>query len=250
MIDSQSGILHPPPYRQMQIAPALKRNELAKEVVWTYLVGKKYENNHSALVRKLCGVEEQLPEDSRIYLEAYLHPSRIREQEWLFWRTRADLAIGCLELVKDRKLMVQAVGEWICIVESKFHSDIHPNSRFPNILQLSQLIEHALLLHKKNGTAPERVYVTLLTPRYFTDQKERMYWQKYHDYTNDPTTLKKDLKLCTLPYLDHDEGTLMSRIKVLKLRWVTFEELLDLREIVAAEKFGNPVSNFSTWEEV
>jgi len=248
MIDTKSTILHPPRYRQMQIAPALRRNELTKEVVWTYLVAKKYENDQPVLVKKLCGVEEKLPEDPKIYLEAYLHPTRIKMEERKCWLSRSDLAIGCLELVKDRQLMIKAAGEWICIVESKFFSDIDPNFRFPDIFQLSQLIEHALLLHKKRSIPPKRVYVILVTPQYFTNQMDRMYWQKYHDYTKDPTTLVKDLKLCNLPFLEHDEATLLSRIESLKLRWVTFEKLLDLPEIMASGKFQE--LNFATWKEI
>jgi hypothetical protein len=36
---------------------------------------------------------------------------------------------------------------------------------------LLQIIEHALLLHDGRGSFPEKVYVTLVTPRYF---KERL----------------------------------------------------------------------------
>jgi len=47
------SIFHPAPYVDVQIRPAIQNNNLNAEVVWTYLVARKYENDHQALVDKL-----------------------------------------------------------------------------------------------------------------------------------------------------------------------------------------------------
>ena len=254
MESSQSDIFHPPPYVERQIAPALKVNDLSKEVVWTYLVARKYQDNKERLVKKICGVTEKLPESAKIWLEAYLHPTRQRQEEVKCWRSRADLSVGHLELVNNRDSQIRANGEWVSIVESKWYDDIHPNPMYPQILQLSQLIEHALLLHDTAGNFPERVYVTLLTPQYFKNKEgpfsERNYQEKFEKYTSSALELKSDLKLCPLTFLNHNIDILLGRIDSLILRWVTFEELLDLPQLVSHNVPGKYKANFRSWKQV
>jgi hypothetical protein len=249
-----NSLFHPPPYVEKQIRPVLINNLMPKEVVWTFLVAKKYENNQQALVKKLCGVDEPIPEDSRIWLEAYLHPTRMRQEEVKYWRSRADLSVGCLEFAKARDSQIQSNGDWICIAEAKWYDDIHPNSKFPNILQYSQIIEHALLMHDKDGNFPKRVYVTLITPKYFKDNQgkfsKRNYWQKYHDYQTSRTLLENDLRLCPLTFLSHDEEILLERVKSLTLNWVTFEELLGLPDLVIDNIPGKYKTTITSWKEV
>ena len=247
-------IFHPAPYIDRQVAPALRSNDLTKEVVWTYLVAIKYADNQSSLVKLLCGIEEELPDDSRIWLEAYLHPTRKRKEEKNFWKSRADLSVGHLELVKGRDSQIQSCGDWVCIVESKWYDDIHQNSKFPDILQLSQLIEHAILMHDSSGKFPERVYVTLLTPNYFRENKgpfsDRQYKEKYNKYKISTSYLKEDLKLCNLAFFEYDLDTLLERIDSLILRWVTFEEVLGLPELVGPQVPGKYKINMISWKQI
>jgi hypothetical protein len=248
------NIFHPSPYVDIQIKPVIKKNNLTAEIVWTYIVARKYEKDQNKLVDKLCGHSEVLPKDSKIWLETYLYPTRIRQKEVKYWRSRADLSIGNIELAVDRESQIQSNGSWICIAESKWFDDIHQNPKFPEILQLSQLIEHALLLHDKNNSFPDKVYITLITPRYFKDQlgkfSERNYWKKYRDYTTNIKLLEKDLGLCPLPFLKHSMETLISRINALELNWVTFEELLDLPNLVEDHIPGKYRTTLKTWEQV
>jgi hypothetical protein len=248
------SIFHPAPYVDVQIRPAIQNNNLKAEVVWTYLVARKYENDHQALVDKLCGTGEQLPRNSKIWLETYLYPTRIRKEENKCWKIRSDLALGHLELSKNKDSQIQSNGDWICIAESKWFDDIHPNSKFPEILQLSQIIDHALLLHDKNGDFPKRVYVTLITPNYFKERlgdfSDRLYWDKYNDYKFEPEKLEEDLRLCPLPFLKHDVETLIDRISALTLRWVTFEELLDLTNLVEDQIPGMHKVTRGHWESI
>ncbi|GAB6194300.1 hypothetical protein JCM39068_40520 [Desulfocastanea catecholica] len=254
MESNPSNIIHPLPYVERQIEPAIKNNDLSKEVVWTYLVARKYQDNQDGLVEKLCGVTEELPDDAKIWLEAYLYPTRLRQEELKCWRNRADLSLGHLEIVSDRDSQIRANGEWINIVESKWYDDIHANPKNPRILQLSQLIEHALLLHDKAGNFPERVYVTLLTPQYFKNQEgpfsDRNYQQKFEKYKSNTIELKTDLQICPITFLCHDLDTLLGRIDALILRWVTFEELLELPPLVSHNVPGKYKTNFHSWKQV
>jgi hypothetical protein len=247
-------IFHPAPYIEEQIAPALKANDLSKEVVWTYLVARKYQDNQAELSKKICGVNEPLPQDAKIWLEAYLFPTRQKNEEVKCWRSRADLSVGNLELAENRDSQIRANGKWINIVEAKWYDDIHPNSKYPEILQLSQVIDHALLMHDTAGNFPKRVYVTLLTPQYFKDKteqfSERNYQEKFEKYTQSPSSLKIDLKLCPLTFLNHNIEILLKRIDSLILRWVTFEELLDLPKLVSPKIPGKYQNTFKTWQQI
>ena len=182
----ESSLKHPPHYVEVQICPVIKSNDTTKEIVWTYLVARKYENDHRTLCKLLCAKNEEVPNNSKIWLEAYLHPTRMRQEEVNYWKTRADLSMGHFEGVEDRQLQIRSNGNWVCICESKWSDDIHQNKEFPQILQFSQLIEHAILLHDRNNNFHERVYITLITPQYFKEQhsifSKRNYWRKYHDY--------------------------------------------------------------------
>jgi hypothetical protein len=249
-----ANILHPAPYVRKQINPVIKSNTMSSEVVWTYLVARKYQNDMSALVNKLCGQEEILPQNAKIWLEVYLSPTRIWKEELKSWRTRADLAVGYIEPIAGKDAEIGSNGDWICIAESKWFDDIHRNSKYPEIYQLSQLIEHAVLLHNRNGDFPGRIYVTLITPKYFKDQmgkfSERNYWKKYRDYSSNRSHLEKDLKLCPLPFQNHDLETLLQRIESLTLSWVTFEELLGLSSLVEDRVPGKYRTTMETWEQV
>jgi hypothetical protein len=250
----ESPISHPDLYVIRQTSPAMRSNNMAAEIVWTYLVARKYENDQQTLAKKLCGQNEKLPDNSKIWLETYLHPTRIQQAELKYWRTRADLSMGHLELVEDREYQIRSNGDWVCICESKWFDDIHHNARFPIILQFSQIIEHAILLHDKRGNFPDRVYVTLITPRYFKEKlgqfSERLYWEKYRDYTEDKKLLEDDLRLCPLPFLKYDTDMLISRIYALKLRWVTFEELLGLSDLVESCIPGRYRTTRDNWKQV
>ncbi len=94
----ESSLMHPPHYVEVQIRPVIRSNDMMKEVVWTYLVARKYENDHKTLCKLLCGQNEEMPFNSKIWLEAYLYPTRVRQEEVQYWRSRADLSMGHLEL--------------------------------------------------------------------------------------------------------------------------------------------------------
>ena len=64
-MNQNNKIFHPAPYIEKQVAPVLKANDLSKEVVWTYLVARKYQDNQAELIKKICGVDESLPQEAK-----------------------------------------------------------------------------------------------------------------------------------------------------------------------------------------
>jgi len=203
------------------------------------------------LIERLCGKSETLPPNPHIWLEAYLHPTRKRQQEGRYWKTRADLALGWLDRVPNNtKHQIQSNGDWLIIVEAKFLDDLHENANFPDIVQFSQLIEHALYMPAQNGKLPERVYVTLITPCRFKEKSApyRKYRDKFTQYTTDRGALIEDLKKCPLDFIDGlDQERLVLRVNHLRLNWVTFEDLLGLDDLVECTSPGKPTLKIKSW---
>lgn len=250
-----TSLIHPENYVNIQIRPTIQSNDPTAEIVWTYLLARKYENDYPAFVSKLlCGTTpKSFPMDNKIWLEAYLQPTRQDERD--SWKTRADLAIGHLEEIKGRENQIQSSGgEWVCIVESKWYDDIQTNAANNDSNQLLKIIEHALLIHDNKGNFPKSVYVTLVTPKYFKEGVGKFSFRDYRgiydEYKTQPEKLQKALALCSHPYLKHNVETLISRTRALILNWVTFEELLGLPNLVEDHVPGKYRVTINSWEEV
>lgn len=247
-------IVHPPKYLKRKIEPDITNNAVTSEIVWTYLVAYAYENHMERMVELLCGRYETLPPNSRIWLEAYLHPTRQRQYEGLYWKTRADLALGWLDRVQNNtRYQIQSKGDWLCIVEAKFFDDLHENARFTNIVQLSQLIDHALYMPDKYGNLPERVYVTLITPRCFKERSApyRKYSEKFSQYVADSGVLIEDLKKCPLEFMPGlDQDMLIGRVNNLRLNWLTFEDLLGLDDLITGTSEPKPELRVKNWDRI
>jgi len=225
----------------MQITPVIKNNDMEKEIVWTYLVARKYndENNFATFAQILCGDDKIITENSEIWLEAYLQPTREREGE--LWNTRADISIGYIKKIDGSKLQIRSSGSSVCICEAKYGADTHCNKRYPKVNQLAQIIEHAILMHDQHGIYPEQVSVTLITPHSFWNQ-DKEYQNIYEKYEKDKSLIAKHLQTCDLKFKNHvDYDFLNERLSRLKLKSVTFEKLLGL---------ADPVTEFKTWKEV
>ncbi len=248
------GIRHPDNYVWKQLQKDIKNNKTKSEIVWSFIVSKKYQNHQNLLVNALCGCDEEIPNDHDILVEPYLYPTRQRDHENMGWKTRADLVVGWYSLVKNRKFQIRSSGDWICIGESKIFDDIRPAKGCPEVSQLAKIIDHALLLHDRYGKFPSRVYLTAITPRYFKEKQgdfsDSLLWHEYHKYKKNPDTIATDLRLCNLPFLKHNVDILINRIKSLKLRWVTFEELLDINNIVEDYSPGKYRITFESWKQI
>jgi hypothetical protein len=134
-----NGLICSENYVQNVIKPTFQQNLVSSEIAWTYLVGRKYLEDHAGLVQHLCGCEESLPLDSNILIEPHLHPTRVPEYEKEGWQTIADLVIGWYSMVKDRRFMIRGGGEWICIAESKIFSDIRDATALEGVSQLTKI---------------------------------------------------------------------------------------------------------------
>jgi len=245
-----SPLNHPPPYLKNQIRKPFIENKMKREIVWTYIVGRKYENEKSHRdLAKILGVEdEKMPEESKIWLEAYLQPTR--ENEGDSWMTRSDLSIGCLKTIESSELQICSNGNWVCICEAKWNADVHYDKK-DEVNQLAKLIEHALLIHN-HDVYPERVYVTLITPQYFKDKpKNKDYQNIFSKYQDDKNLILNDLQECKLKFKDNvDYNFLTERLSQLYLNWVTFEELLGLPNLVEDHRLGKYRVTIDSWEKV
>jgi hypothetical protein len=151
--------------------------------------------------------------------------------------------------------MISGKGDWICIAESKFFSDIRDATNLEGISQLTKIIDHALLLSDKYGNFYSRVYVTIITPRYFKNNQgefsQTRLWNQFNQYKDNPESLVSDLRLCKLPFRKGcDADTLIDRIPALELRWISFEKLLGVHEIVEDHKPKKFRVLFDSYEEV
>lgn len=240
--------MHPPFYIENQISEPFLKDKMEKEIVWTYLVARKFENNPGKLA-KLLGVKETtMPEEPKIWLEAYLQPTR--ENEGNYWKTRSDLSMGYLEVIEGTDLQIRSKGNWVCICEAKWKADIHYDKK-NKVNQLAKLIEHALLLRNQDGVHPERVYVTLITPKYFRDKPKEKNYQNISKYQEDKNLIVNDLQMCDLQFKNNvNYSFLKERLSRLILNWVIFEELLGLSTLVEDHKPGKNRVTIDSWEKV
>lgn len=106
------------------------------------------------------------------------------------------------------------------------------------------------------GVFPERVYVTLITPRYFKNREGPFSFRQYHDkfwqYKNNKEQIIQELEKCALSFYENfDRVTLLNRINNnLILNWVTFEDLLSIDGMVHHQVPGKYRTRVNTWEEV
>jgi hypothetical protein len=242
-----------------RLVRSLRSNKLDNEKVWTYLVAKSYQYKLNELVYRLCGKREKLNQNSDIIIEARLYPTRKRKVEKNHWKSNPDLAIGCFKKFGKTERQLQSDGDWFCVVESKWFEGLREldlqqydeNNGLPPITQLTKLIDHALLLNDENGKFPDRVYVTLITPKYFKDNKglfKRNYQTIFYRYQNG-IELGEDLRRCKMPFLEHNYQTMKMRIKNLVLRWVTFEELLGLKNLVVEDN-NKLKTDRDSWKQI
>jgi hypothetical protein len=59
------NILHPDPYVERQVMPVLENNKMTSEVVWTYIVARKYQADsmvRSQLTTQYINISRNVPE--------------------------------------------------------------------------------------------------------------------------------------------------------------------------------------------
>ena len=246
-----------------EILNKFKENNLNIGALWTYLVARHYQYRTEELVFKLCKAKESTKDTKSIFLESPLYPTR--DFKIFNWNSKPDLSVGCFKIFKNTVRQLKSDGDWICVAESKWFDEFleiklgefDRNPNLPAINQFTKLIEHALLLHGKNDNFPKRIYVTLITPKYFKHnfsiKPEKNYRYIFDNYNRDKALLMEDLKRCTAPFLNskHNFKILNNRVNNLILNWVTFDELLGLKNLVINNNHNNiPKTNRNSWKQI
>jgi len=243
-------LFYPKHYIRKQIKSALLDNDkVDAEKVWTFLVGKKYEDNQSLLIKKVCRHDEIVPNNSTIWLEGHLDKTRYENNN--SGEVIPDMSFGCLEQNPETKARVVSNGNWICTVEAKWGSDDRLKNSRRN--QFAKLIESSLLLESKTPELPERVYVILLTPEYMTfphDHFEVTYYQLYEKYKNNYKEIIPDLE-CKHKLKKYSQDFLNERIrKNLILNWATYEDLLGIDNLMETKIPDKYQTTRKSWKEV
>ncbi len=73
---------------------------------------------------------------------------------------------------------------------------------------------------------------------------------KYHEYKAEKMNLISDLRTCTLPYESHGVNTILERIEHLTLNLVSFDNLLNLPDLVKTRIPAKYETNRQTWEQI
>ncbi len=160
-----------------------------------------------------------------------LNPKPLPPRE-LEGNTQLDVALGSIQNrdSTDSGIEFNPSGSWVCFVEGKLFADCSTRVRYdPLRNQLIRIIEN-LLCFQKEGDFPDKLYFTLLTPRFFKENKQpKLYGYKMQEYRDEQNPLS-DIESCRLEkrsrrswgYPDIEE-----RVGRLGLRWVTYEEILE-----------------------
>lgn len=189
--------------------------------------------------------------------------------------SKFDLAFGDIEpctgesyIAYGKKDTNDTNNGWICCVEMKILTDISVNSTDnPNYNQLAKYIKVALTLQKFGriieGRFPSEVYLSLVTPRRFIDNRySRLYGYKFDEYTSKDKIdfIKKDIpQKINHEYFNEDwldpmqQPDIDNRLKSLKLIWIPYENLLDnipdtnpLKNYIDRIREANPIFDKSS----
>jgi hypothetical protein len=196
------------------------------EQVWTFLLACAYaavEGGASLLASAIIG---EPFEANSSWLEVLPSSPRVREGS-----TNLDLALGTISRRGQTVSGIQLAetnNAQIVFCEFKWFSDIANNVSYDQRRnQLARVIENALLFRGATGTYPVATYVCLITPKIFLDRQgaSRFYGYKWREYSaGGHQSLLDDLEDCTLDLLP-GAPDIRSRIKTLRLRWTSFEDL-------------------------
>lgn len=229
------------------------------EKVWTFLMACGYAisgfEGIEKLTRILTGSSMDQPSDSKIWIEAQPYPSRKKEGN-----TNLDLALGTISIREGTEGGIElkdCSSSWVCFCEMKWSSDISLEVKHDlHRNQLARVIENAIFFNDKagchdqsNARYPNRVYVSLVTPRAFRDAnvKSRLYQYKFEDYRVDSTNLLNDLGSCVLEMRDKSANLAKQLERLSCLCWSTYDDIFALIPDSAItdelkdfwEKYGN-----------
>jgi len=228
-------------------------NMLADEALWTFLLtfGYTVAGGEQAMFKVLT--EGSLSRSPKVLIEAQPIPPRQGRFGESEGNSNIDLLIGDFSgrpgTASGVCASAKQPGE-VCFVEAKLLSDIaHMTSRDLHRNQLVRVIENALTFQDWKGgkqVFPDRVHVTLLTPKQFKTPQSgngsRFYYYKFDEYSSDTQRILSDIGACSVDKRCKPEQweypIIGNRVGCLALHWVTHEDLFrampwsDYREIL------------------
>ena len=226
------------------------------EQVWTFLMACGYAISDIEGIEKLTqiltGSSMHQPSDAKIWIEAQPYPSRKDEGN-----TSLDLALGTISTREETEGGIKLKNHsssWVCFCEMKWSSDIsYTVTHDLHRNQLARVIENSIFFSnragcrdQRNARYPNRVYVTLVTPKVFKDAnvKSRLYQYKFEDYRVDSTNLLNDLESCVLEMRDRSADLAKQLERLSCLCWSTYDEIFAQ---IPASAICEELQNF--WEK-
>ena len=191
--------------------------------------------NRNHYIELFCNKEIGIDSDLDVWYESKPIPPRKGESGKSEGNTKLDLAFGNIRLRKNTQSGIEydpeRKGSWVCFVEGKLLSDSSTRVSYDLLRnQIIRVIEN-LLCFQKDGKFPQDLFFTLLTPRLFRENPEsKLYGYKMGEYKN-PKNIMDDIKLSSILERYQEgwnyPGDLEDRIKLLKINWVTYEEIFE-----------------------
>ena len=223
--------------QKRKIRVAIESNNFYKnEGVWTFLVADilSTSSNRNYYIELFCDSGIELDLDPDIWFEAMPTPPRTGKSGYPE-KTHVDLAFGNIKKRGDTGAGIEFYqnkkDSWVCFVEAKLEEDvstgtIHDDKRN----QIIRIIDN-LICFQKNGKFPQKLFFAMLTPRSYRDKPtERHYGFLINRYKN-PKYIMDDISLSQKPERHQPDWNYPEdpedRIKLLKITWVTYEEILE-----------------------
>jgi hypothetical protein len=245
--------------KKLEVQKDRGHKDYYEEQVWTFLIAAGFASTGVQGIRKLAHIltgctDLEIGEEDKIWLEALPYPPRYKEGN-----TNLDMALGRIspsELdegethseTKGNGIKYGGDGGFICFCEMKWYSDISKDvTHDKHRNQLVRVIDNALMFEDEEDMLPERIFVTLVTPKVFKERKpkSRLYAYKFEEYANERAILE-DLEGCRLLYRPKPErkkekeekvqyhqeklSQVKGRLQRHELKWTTYEDLMDAME--------------------
>jgi hypothetical protein len=207
-----------------------------KEKVWAYLMANILvkSSNRNDYIKLFCNESISIYPNTDVWFEA--EPLSVRKDS--IGNTEGnisiDLAFGNVKRRDKTKVGIEyeyvEKGSWVCFVEAKLFTDCRSYITCDSLKnQIVHIIEN-LLCFQENGNFPEKLFFTLLTPRFFKEYPEsRFYGYKIKEYV-DVDKIINDIRRSKIPERHQQDwnypDNLEERVKLLKINWITFEEIL------------------------
>jgi hypothetical protein len=223
--------------QKSEIREVIKSDKFySNEKVWTFLVADILSTsyNRNYYIELFCDRGIELDLDPDIWFEAMPLSPRT-EKSGNPERTHVDLAFGNIKKRGNTGAGIEFYQNkkesWVCFVEAKLDKDVSTGTTHDDKRnQIIRIIDN-LICFQKNGQFPQKLFFALLTPRSYRDKTtEKLYGSLIKRYKN-PKHIRDDILRSRIPERHQPDWNypddLEDRIKLLKITWVTYEEIFE-----------------------